>query len=86
LKKSIVWTAVMLICGVLCALAGAAVVSRTGRPPNAGLLDPVDLIAMNALRANHPDEFLRLRGIETAQRTGRRLAPEHPGQNGDDHA
>jgi hypothetical protein len=83
----IVWTALLLIYGVLCGCTGAAVVAaRTRRPPDAGLLDPVDLIAMNALRANHRDEFLRLRNVETAQMMGRRPAPEHPGQDGDDHA
>jgi hypothetical protein len=83
----LVWTATMLVYGVLCAVAGAAVArARTRRPPNAGLLDPVDLIAMNALKAGHPDEFARLRTVETARMAGRRLASGYRGQNGDDHA
>ena len=84
----LIWTVLLLAYGGLCGCTGAAISTWTRRHPDApapgaGLLpDPATMAAMNALRANHHPEFIRLLNAEAARLAGR-PASERPGQDGD---
>jgi hypothetical protein len=69
--NAIIWAVLLLVYGMLCGCLGAVVCAWARRRPDAGFLDPAMVAAMNALRAGHSAEFIRLLNAETARLAGR---------------